>query len=261
MTWAFNLGLAGYSTALLLAAVNLFSPRRRLAGLVTGFLAAGALAQLVYLKLRWLEAGRPPLSNMYESMIVMVWAMVLVYLVVQRRFQIPALGLATAMLAVGLMAFASSFGREIKPLMPALRSNWLIVHVLTCMVSYGAFLIGCVAGIGFLATKARRASLAEAFETIMAKSISFGFLFLSLGIITGAVWANQAWGTYWQWDPKETWSLITWFVYAVFLHCRYMRGWRGSRAAWISILGFASVIFTYYGVNYLLSGLHSYANP
>ena len=91
------------------------------------------------------------------------------------------------------------------------------------------------------------------------KSISFGFLFLTVGIISGAVWANSAWGTYWSWDPKETWSLITWFIYAIFLHCRFMRGWRGKRAAWISVIGFASVVFTYLGVNFLLSGLHSYA--
>ena len=92
-----------------------------------------------------------------------------------------------------------------------------------------------------------------------AKTISFGFLFLTVGIITGAVWANSAWGTYWSWDPKETWSLITWFIYAIYLHCRYMRGWSGKKAAWISVIGFASVIFTYIGVNFLLSGLHSYA--
>jgi len=84
-------------------------------------------------------------------------------------------------------------------------------------------------------------------------------LFLTVGIIAGAVWANFAWGTYWSWDPKETWSLITWFTYAVFLHCRFMRGWRGKRAAWISIVGFSSVVFTYFGVNFLLSGMHSYA--
>ena len=89
--------------------------------------------------------------------------------------------------------------------------------------------------------------------------VLFGFLFLTGGIITGAVWANSAWGTYWSWDPKETWSLITWFIYAIFLHCRFMRGWRGKRAAWVSIIGFASVLFTYVGVNLLMKGLHSYA--
>ncbi len=89
--------------------------------------------------------------------------------------------------------------------------------------------------------------------------IVFGFLWLSLGIITGSIWANSAWGTYWSWDPKETWSLITWFVYAALLHARTMQGWRGGRVAWLSVIGFGCVLFTYFGVNFLLSGLHSYA--
>jgi cytochrome c-type biogenesis protein CcsB len=88
----------------------------------------------------------------------------------------------------------------------------------------------------------------------------FGFIWLSAGIITGAIWANSAWGTYWSWDPKETWSLITWFLYAITLHARYTRGWGGARIAWLSIVGFVAVIFTYYGVNFLLSGLHSYGS-
>jgi cytochrome c-type biogenesis protein CcsB len=129
--------------------------------------------------------------------------------------------------------------------------------VLTCFLGYGAFGVAFAASLGHLVVK--RPELAAAFDTAAGKTISFGFLFLTIGIITGAVWANAAWGTYWSWDPKETWSLITWFVYAVYLHCRFMRGWKGKRAAWISVLGFASVIFTYFGVNYLLSGLHSYA--
>ncbi|HBN27082.1 MAG TPA: c-type cytochrome biogenesis protein CcsB, partial [Desulfobacteraceae bacterium] len=96
-------------------------------------------------------------------------------------------------------------------------------------------------------------------DELTHQMIMFGFLFLSIGIITGAVWANSAWGSYWSWDPKETWSLITWFVYAILLHARLMKGWRGKRIAIISIIGFCAVIFTYFGVNYL-PGLHSYAS-
>jgi cytochrome c-type biogenesis protein CcsB len=96
-------------------------------------------------------------------------------------------------------------------------------------------------------------------DEVNYKSIAVGFPLLSLGIITGAAWANYAWGTYWSWDPKETWSLITWFIYAAYLHARLTRGWQGRRAAWLSIIGFSAVVFTYFGVNFLLSGLHSYA--
>ncbi len=215
------------------------------------------VVQTVYMILRWIAAGRAPFSNMFESMVLFVWALVVVYLVLQFRHKIPVLAAATALLAALTLAYASTYEAEIKPLMPALRSNWLTVHVFTCFLGYGAFAVGALSSLGYLV--ARKADLQGAFDTITAKTISFGFLFLTAGIITGAVWANSAWGTYWSWDPKETWSLITWFVYAVFLHCRYMRGWKGKRAAWISVAGFASVVFTYYGVNFLLSGLHSYA--
>jgi ABC-type transport system involved in cytochrome c biogenesis permease subunit len=259
MTLAFNLSLVGYLTALLLSAVNLFSKKGRFASAATLFLSAGALAQTAYMALRWIAAGRAPFSNMFESMVLFAWAIVVVYLSLQIRRVIPVLGAATALVAVLILAYASSFESDIKPLMPALRSNWLTVHVFTCFLGYGGFAIAALSSIGYLVTPKGRPQIAAAFDTATAKTISFGFLFLTAGIITGAVWANSAWGTYWSWDPKETWSLITWFIYAVFLHCRFMRGWKGQRAAWISVIGFASVIFTYYGVNFLLSGLHSYA--
>ena len=227
------------------------------------FLSAGVLAQTAYMAARWFIAGRAPFSNMFESMVLFVWAMVVVYLALRIRREIPALGAATALLAVLALAYASSFETKIQPLMPALRSNWLTVHVFTVFLGYGGFAVAALASLGYLvATRTGskvRPEIVAAFDAATAKTISFGFLFLTVGIISGAVWANSAWGTYWSWDPKETWSLITWFIYAVFLHCRFMRGWKGTRAAWISVIGFGSVIFTYYGVNFLLSGMHSYA--
>ena len=262
MTLAFNLSLVGYLTALLLSAVNLFSSKRRFATAATGVLSAGVLAQTVYLILRWIQAGRAPFSNMFESLVLFAWAVVVVYLALRMRREIPALGLATALLAVLTLAYASTYqDSTIKPLMPALRSNWLTFHVFTCFLGYGAFAIAFAASVAYLVAVARRGrpETVDALDATTAKTISFGFLFLTVGIMSGAVWANSAWGTYWSWDPKETWSLITWLIYAVFLHCRFMRGWKGKRAAWISVIGFASVIFTYFGVNYLLSGLHSYA--
>ncbi|CAD7777191.1 Cytochrome c biogenesis protein CcsA [Candidatus Methanoperedenaceae archaeon GB50] len=98
-------------------------------------------------------------------------------------------------------------------------------------------------------------------DALIYQTITFGFTLLTVGIITGAVWADKAWGSYWSWDPKETWSLITWFIYATFIHCRLVKGWREKKMAVLSIIGFASVLFTYFGVNFLLSGLHSYATP
>jgi cytochrome c-type biogenesis protein CcsB len=263
MTWAFNLSLAGYLTALLFAAANLFSTKGRLASVATVFLSAGALAQTAYLVLRWIAAGRAPFSNMFESLVLFAWAVVVVYLAMQVRRKIPVLGAATALLAVLTLAYASTYETKIQPLMPALRSNWLTVHVFTVFLGYGGFGLAFLSSVAYLvaarAGSKTRPETVESFDLATGKTISFGFLFLTVGIIAGAVWANSAWGTYWSWDPKETWSLITWFIYAVFLHCRFMRGWRGKRAAWISVIGFASVVFTYFGVNFLLSGMHSYA--
>jgi cytochrome c-type biogenesis protein CcsB len=250
--------------ALLLATANLFSRGgRRLAVATTAMLAAGALGQTAYMIWRWAAAGRAPFSNMFESLVLFVWALVVVYLALQLRRKIPVLAAGTALVAVLTLAYASTFESKIEPLMPALRSNWLTVHVFTCFLGYGAVTVAMISSLGYLlaarGNKPERSEIRDACEATTDKTISFGFLFLTVGIISGAVWANSAWGTYWSWDPKETWSLITWLIYAVFLHCRFMRGWRGRRAAWISVAGFASVVFTYIGVNFLLSGLHSYA--
>lgn len=263
MTLLFNLSLAAYFLALVGAVVFLIS-RRRVFDLAANVLIwGGGLAQTVYMGVRWVEAGRAPFSNMFESLVLFAWAIAAVYLVLRARAKIPWLTAASAAFAALTLAYASAFESDIRPLMPALQSNWLSFHVMTCFLGYGGFAVSALVAIGFLVSdrpgSAAPPEVKVTLETILAQTISFGFLFLTLGILTGAVWANSAWGTYWSWDPKETWSLITWFIYAMFLHCRFMRGWRGRRAAWISILGFLSVLFTYFGVNFLLSGLHSYA--
>jgi cytochrome c-type biogenesis protein CcsB len=152
-------------------------------------------------------------------------------------------------------------------LIPALKSNWLIAHVISCFIGYAAFGVAFGVSIMFLfkaddsrqddgGILARMPDVAV-LDELIHQLIMFGFLFLTVGIITGAVWANSAWGRYWGWDPKETWSFITWLIYASLLHFRMMRGWRGKRIAVLSIIGFAAVLFTYFGVN-LLPGLHSY---
>jgi len=263
MTLLFNIAFAAYLLALGVAVVALLTRRRVVEICAHGLLGAGVLAQTVYMAARWHAAGRAPFSNMFESLVLFAWAMVAVYLVLRIRLRVPAIGAATALLAVLALAYASAFGSDIKPLMPALQSNWLSVHVFTCFLGYAGFAISFVAAVGYIAVSRAGSGagpdLIDSLDAVTAKTVAFGFLFLTVGIITGAVWANSAWGTYWSWDPKETWSLITWLIYAVYLHCRFMRGWRGKRAAWIAIVGFLSVLFTYLGVNFLLKGLHSYA--
>jgi cytochrome c-type biogenesis protein CcsB len=233
--------------------------------------AAAFLVNTAGIGLRWYEShqmgiGYAPLSNMYESLVFFAWSIALVYLFMEIRYKNRLLGAFSMPFAALAMILAGLKNPDIKPLIPALQSNWLIAHVITCFIGYAAFAVASGMGIMYLVKDRKTtagpliASLPElkVIDDIIHKTLVFGFLWLTAGIITGAVWANSAWGTYWSWDPKETWSLITWFIYAATLHARFTRGWGGRRIAWLAFGGFVSVMFTYYGVNYLLSGLHSY---
>lgn len=248
--------------------------------LISGSFVGGGtlLIQTVGILLRWKESyelgyGHAPLSNLYESLVFGAWAIMLIYLIFEFRTKQRALGVFPSLFSFLAMAYASfspQVDSKIQPLVPALKSNWLIAHVIACFLGYAAFAVAAGVSILYLV---RRASTANPHpKGILAlipeprqldefnyQLILFGFLWLSLGIITGSVWANSAWGSYWSWDPKETWSLITWLIYAALLHSRSVQGWRGKKVAWLSILGFVCVLFTYFGVNFLLSGLHSYA--
>ena len=236
----------------------------------------GMVMMTAAILLRWRDAGRPPFSNMYESLILFAWSISLIYLVLELVYKIRVAGVIAAILTVVAIAAASFFNPTIEPLIPALQSNWLAYHVLTCFVGYAAFAVSAGASVLYLFLKARgKASKTEgeestsgeiikAMQSFNYEAVRFGFLFLGVGIITGAVWANEAWGTYWSWDPKETWSLITWIIYAILIHFKYVSGRFGIKDlntfnAVCSIVGFLAVIFTYFGVNFILSGLHSYA--
>jgi cytochrome c-type biogenesis protein CcsB len=238
---------------------------------------ATLMIQTAGLLLRWKESyalgyGHAPLSNLYESLVFAAWAIMLLYLIMEYRTKQKALGVFPALfafLAMAYASFSSNVDSKIQPLLPALKSNWLIAHVITCFLGYAAFAVSTGISILYLLKKSRSPDAksnavlgmmpeARQLDELNYQLILFGFLWLSLGIITGSVWANSAWGTYWSWDPKETWSLITWLVYAAVLHARTMQGWRGNRVAWLSLIGFGCVLFTYFGVNFLLSGLHSY---
>ena len=242
--------------------------------------AATIIALLIHttgLGLRWYESyqlgyGHIPLSNMYEALVSMSWCIVLVLILMEHKFKTETMGafvLPLVSLAMAYASLAPSVRDEIEPLIPALQSNWLTYHVMTCFLGYAAFAVSFGASIAYLlknkeappTTEEDSGSLPalEMLDELIYKANAVGFLLLGIGIITGAVWANYAWGSYWSWDPKETWSLITWFIYAAFLHARLTRGWRGRKTAILPIIGFCGVLFTFFGVNYVLSGLHSYA--
>ena len=237
----------------------------------------GFLAQALAIALRWYESyrmgiGHAPFSNLYESLIFFSWTIILLYLIIEWRTKNKTLGVFVtplAFLALAYASFSPSIETKIQPLVPALKSNWLIAHVITCFFGYSAFGISFGLSLMYLIKKGEQESGRQNFFTRLLPGpavlddlnyqiVAIGFLMLTLGIITGSVWAHSAWGSYWSWDPKETWSLITWLVYALVLHSRMVRGWRGRRIAMLCIIGFTCVLFTYFGVNYL-AGLHSYA--
>ncbi len=215
--------------------------------------------------LRWIESyklgiGHAPLSNLYESLIFFSWAIMLLYIILELKTKTKIFGVFVTPLSFLIMAYASfspSVTSKIQPLIPALKSNWLIAHVITCFMGYAAFGISMALSIVYLLNEKSRFSIF--LEELNYQIVVIGFMMLTLGIITGSVWAHYAWGSYWSWDPKETWSLITWLVYAALIHSRMVRRWRGRKIAILSIIGFSCVLFTYLGVNFLLSGLHSYA--
>jgi len=261
-------------STLLYVAIFVFKAER-LGKAATAFTTIALLIQTAGIALRWVESyqmgiGHAPLTNMYESVVFFAWTIIALYLVIEWKFKtrmIGAFAVPFAFLAMAYASFSTDITKAISPLVPALQSNWLIAHVVTCFIGYAAFAVAAGLGAMYLlkekiATNSfmDRLPPLSVLDDITHKTMVFGFIWLSGGIITGAIWANSAWGTYWSWDPKETWSLITWFIYALTLHARYTRGWGGTRIAWLALVGFISVIFTYYGVNFLLSGLHSYGS-
>ncbi len=277
--WALSGGRSSSSVRLLVAVANLC-----------------LTAQLV---LRWLDSGHFPISNLYESLCFLAWGCTLTQLLVERSWSSPLVPAAATPMALGCVAFAS-FAlpdrlQEASPLVPALRSSWLVMHVSVIMLSYAALLVGSLLSIAVLlkdpgenlelrsssigsgAFRQSRLSsdgpgamaaplqltsvemsVVEQLDSLSYRTITVGFLLLSVGLVSGAVWANEAWGSWWSWDPKETWALICWLVYAAYLHTRLIRGWQGRRPALVAAAGLVVIAVCYIGVNLLGIGLHSY---
>ena len=228
--------------------------------------------------LRGILMGRLPMANQYEFSTAFSWALALVSLVFIQKFRFPVLGAfaspVTLLLAVyagvqklnELKVIAAGGVDSIRNLMPALRSSWLGIHVSTVIIAYGAFGVSFVLSIIFLLRDRMKENgfwdlhipKKEKLDTISYRCVSLGMMFLTVTIGIGGIWAENAWGSYWSWDPKETWALVTWIIYLVYLHLRIRRGWNGRTAAIFGVFGFLCVLFTYIGVNTLLPGLHSY---
>ena len=240
---------------------------------------ASALLALIALSTslggRWVAGGRPPLSNMWEFTVAFGWGIIMFYVLFEHRARLNGDGWPSArtvgafVLPVALGLFAVSlafFPSDVKPLVPALQSSRILgAHVTTMVLSYAALSVSFGASVVFLiqggGAERRFARLpsGERLEELANRSVLVGFPLLTLGVILGAYWAHSAWSRYWGWDPKETSALVTWLIYAGYLHARNLRGWKGKGSAWLLVIGFGAVLFSYFAVNLWISGLHSYA--
>jgi cytochrome c-type biogenesis protein CcsB len=351
----FGISTTAYFLAMIIYITHLAFKNKVVGIAATSVTIIGFASQTVAIILRWKEFAdftgmgiwrSAPLTNLYESLIFFIWCLILGYLIIEFKFKNRSFGAFVTPIAGLALAFIdlSGMSKEIQPLVPALQSNWLLVHVMMSFIAYAAFSLSFSTALMYLIIKTDKryevsylfwsitlgimvilllatgfdllkfkvmvkpdifiktymfkASFLnplsaikvlswvsalviifviwrygnvlktviekfnltpEMLDEITYKSIAIGFPIFTLGgLIFGAIWADQAWGVYWSWDPKETWSLITWFIYAFYLHGRMVQGWRGKRVAIVAVIGFMAVIFTYLGVNLLLSGLHSY---
>jgi len=288
-----GLGLTAFALLLITLPLAFWSLSGGRSSTAVRLLVAGAnLCLTAQLVLRWWDSGHFPISNLYESLCFLAWGCTLAQLLVERSWPSPLVPAATTPMALGCVAFAS-FAlpdrlQEASPLVPALRSSWLVMHVSVIMISYAALLVGSLLSLAVLFTDRsntlelrsssigsggyRQAQLAspqmqlnsvampavEQLDSLSYRTITVGFLLLSVGLVSGAVWANEAWGSWWSWDPKETWALICWLVYAAYLHTRLIRGWQGRKPALVAAAGLVVIVVCYIGVNLLGIGLHSY---
>ncbi len=256
----FTITFVLYILSALVYLASLFARKEKWAGSGLVLAAAGFAAHTGALILRTVVSRHAPFTNMYESLSFLAWASVLALIVLDRKFRIPRIAPYLMLIVVGLVALASSplMPKETAPLVPALQSYWLWLHVSVTLLGEAFFAVAFIASLLYL--RADTEEKKQKMDSVSYRAIAVGFpLFTLGGLIFGMVWAYKAWGTYWSWDPKEVWSLITWFVFALYLHTRIVMGWKGKRSALIVIIGFLAALFTYFGVNYLLSGLHSYA--
>ena len=256
----FTAAFTVYFVAALFYLVFLFGKKARRARAGFAAAVAGLAVHTVALVLRTFQSGHAPFTNMYESLSFLAWASVLAFVFVEAKFKVPKVGAYLMLIVIGIMALASSplMPKEAAPLVPALQSYWLWLHVSVTLLGEAFFAVAFITSIMYL--RAKDPEKREKMDSVSYRCVSIGFpLFTLGGLVFGMVWAEKAWGTYWSWDPKEVWSLITWFVFALYLHTRVVMGWKGKRSAFIAILGFLAALFTFFGVNYLLSGLHSYA--
>jgi cytochrome c-type biogenesis protein CcsB len=265
----FQSALILYLVVTVIFLAYLISPKKMISRIGMICLVSGFIIHSFALLSRYLEAGYTPITNLHESLSFFSWAIVGAFLLLNIKFRMNVLAAFVSPIAAILIILASFFPKDILPLPPVLESYWLPIHVILAFFGNAMFTLGFAAAVMYLIQERQikskkfgpfyhRLPALKILDDLNYRCLTFGFPLLTLGIITGSIWAESAWGSYWNWDPKETWSLITWFLYAALLHGRLTVGWRGRKAAFFSIIGFIALIFTFLGVNLLLWGMHAY---
>lgn len=263
----FTIAMICYLISMALYFIFLTMKKVKVGKIADTIVAAAFLLHTGAMITRGIGAGRLPLTNQYEFATSFAWGICLCYLFFLWKYKFQALGAFVTPVIFLIIGYAAMQSREVRELMPALRSNWLGIHVSSAIISYGAFGVSFAVSFMFLLRQRMEGNVfwkehipnEQKLDMISYRAVAFGFLFLTFVMISGAIWAERAWGSYWSWDPKETWSFITWIIYAIYLHLRISKGWRGKSAAVFAVIGFICVIFTYIGVNTFLPGVHSYA--
>jgi cytochrome c-type biogenesis protein CcsB len=270
MTVSFKVVLFLYVLATAVYIGYFVSQGKKIRGCARGLFFAAGVAHTIYLVVRYFEVGHTPLTSNHEAVSFFAWSTAWGFLSFRWRYQVKNFGVFVSSLVTILMIIAALSSATVIDLRPALQSSWLPIHASIAILANGFLALAFCGGIMYLLQESEikrkrfglfytRLPSLEALDNLNQHCLAVGFPLLTLGIITGSIWAKQAWSSYWQWDPKETWSLITWLIYAALLHQRFRVGWRRRRAAIMAIVGFAAALFTLWGVNFLLKGLHTYA--
>lgn len=266
----FQLTVLAYGAATITYLVYFFSQNKRVRSGARGLLLGAGVLHTFYIIARYLASGHTPIASNHEAVSFFAWSLTWGFLSFRWRYQVKNFGAFVSPLITLLMVIAALSSQHIVELPPALQSYWLPVHASIALLANGFLALAFCGGIMYLVQERQikqkhfglfytRLPSLEALDSLNQHCLAIGFPLLTLGIVTGSIWAKQAWGAYWQWDPKETWSLITWFIYAAIIHQRLTVGWRRRRAAIMAVVGFFAVLFTLWGVNFLLGGVHSYA--
>lgn len=267
----FKTTLLIYFVSTLLYLVSVISRKEQLGGYAKRVLVGGFVVHCMTIFARWLATDITPVASLHESLSFFALTLVGIYLLFDYYYRTPILGAFICPIALVMMIGSTVAPSQPVPTNPILDSWWFPIHVSLAFLGHAIFAIAGVAGIMYLLQERMlkskkfsglfyRLPSLNVLDSINYKCLTFGFPLMTMGIISGAIWANSAWGGYWRWDPKETWALITWFLYAALLHGRLTVGWRGRRAAIFAIIGFLCLLFTFFGVNMFLSGVHSFSD-